>query len=404
MIDEQELYRLGDPRRGPDVSVRSVEEVLARGTRLCRRRRTLRAAGATSLMVGLIAAGLVAVKTTSGSDGTADVQAGGGDVQSDEIAPPPPPPACASDQDGFAGFYGPTPVPKSDVPEGLRLFPEWTPTDGRVTVAQGTEWTDPCPDTAPAPLDSSLVLVSGDADGNGEPESQIRLDGPMARPIGDDFGLSRTATELRGGPAVLVQSDGLGSLLFAWTDPDGWSWMLAGTGGVDEPTLRAVAEALVLNSQPTDDEAVAGLDPTMVPAGFQIARQTIGTPTPAPTTSLKWEVQVGGVIDANQTGIECFLEFEPASGRTPLEELVGVTGTAAQVNGGFALWGTSVAGPGTALSWYPSPDVVATAGCVDHDHGGTLDRETIVRLAESVVPVAADDPRLPDDPRLTGQG
>jgi hypothetical protein len=48
--------------------------------------------------------------------------------------------------------------------------------------------------------------------------------------------------------------------------------------------------------------------------------------------------------------------------------------------------------------------VVATAGCVDHDHGGSLDQDTIVRLAESVVPVAADDPRLPDDPRLTGEG
>jgi hypothetical protein len=248
------------------------------------------------------------------------------------------------------------------------------------------------------------VLVSGDADGNGDADAQIRLDGPQARPLGDDFGLSRTATELRGGPALLVQSDGLGSLLFAWTDPDGWSWMLAGTSGVDEATLRAVAEALVLNSQPTDDEPVASLDPAMVPAGLHIARQTIGTPTPAPTTSLEWSVQVGGTIDANQTGIECFLEFEPASGRTPLEESVGITGTAAQVNGGFALWGTSVAGPGTALSWYPSPDVVATAGCVDHDHGGSLDQDTIVRLAESVVPVAADDPRLPDDPRLTGEG
>ena len=404
MIDEQELHGLGDPRRGPDVSVRPVEQVLARGTRLRRRRRTLRAAGATSLVMALIVAGLVAVDLGSGTDATPDVRAGQDHVRSDEIAPPPPPPACASDPGELGGFYGPTPVQQADVPDELRLFPEWTPTDGNVTVAQGSSWDDPCPDTAPVPRESSLVLVSGDAEGNGEADAKVSLDGPLPRPLGDGIGLSRTATELRGGPAVLVQSDGVGSLLFAWTDPDGWSWMLTGMGGVDEPTLRAVAEALVLNSQPADGEAVAGLDPAMVPAGFQIAWQTTGTPTPAPTSSLKWSVQVGGTISANQSGVECFLEVEPAAGRSPLEDLVGVTGTAGQVNGGFALWGTSVAGPGTALSWYPSPDVVATAGCIDHDHGNTLDQETIVRLAESVVPVAAGDPRLPGDPRLTGEG
>jgi hypothetical protein len=404
VIDEQELYGLGDPRRGPDVSVRPVEEVLARGTHLRRRRRTLRTAGASALVMGLIAAGLIAVNLKSGTEETPDVRAGQDQVRTDEIAPPPPPPACANDPGEQADFYGPTPLPKADVPDELRLLPEWTPTDGRVTVAQGNDWTDPCPDTAPVPRESSLVLVSGDADGNGDADTTIRLDGPLPRPLDDRIGLSRTATELRGGPALLVQSDGIGSLLFAWTGPDGWSWMLTGMGGVDEPTLRAVAEALVLNSQPADDEAVASLDPAMVPAGFQIAWQTTGTPTPAPTSSLKWSVQVGGTISANQSGIECFLDVEPASGRSPLGDEVGITGTAAQVNGGFALWGTSVAGPGTALSWYPSPDVVATAGCVDHDHGGTLDQETIVRLAESVVPVAADDPRLPDDPRLTGQG
>jgi hypothetical protein len=53
-----------------------------------------------------------------------------------------------------------------------------------------------------------------------------------------------------------------------------------------------------------------------------------------------------------------------------------------------------VAGPGTALHWHLSPTVVATAGCVDWDQPGlaTLDQATIERLAESVAPVAADDP------------
>lgn len=405
MIDEHELYGLGDPRRGPHVSVRPVEEVLARGTRLRRRRGTLRTALATSLVMALIAAGLIAVNLESGTDESPDVRAGQDHVRSAEVAPPPPPPACASEPGELGGFYGPTPVPQADVPDELRLFPEWTPTDGQVTVAQGSGWDDPCPDTAPVPRESSLVLVSGDADGNGDADTQIRLDGPLPRPLDDGIGLSRTATELRGGPAVLVQSDGIGSLLLAWTDPDGWSWELTGMGGVDEPTLRAVAEALVLTSQPADDEPVAGLDPTMVPAGFRVAQQTIGTPAPAPTSWVKWSLEIGGNPGGNETGIKCYMEVQPVAADSRLEDRVGVSGTPAEVNGEFALWGSSIAGPGTALYWHVSPTAVATLGCVDWDQPGLalLDRETIVRMAESVVPVAADDPRLPDDPRLNGQ-
>jgi hypothetical protein len=409
VIDEQELYGLGDPRRGPDVSVRPVEDVLARGTRLRRRRRTLRTAGATSLVVGFIVAGLIAADLEAGTADDPDVRAGQDRTRTDAIAPPPPPPACAdeppSDPGTVRGVSAPTPLPKEEVPDELRVLPEWTPDNQPVTVAQGNTWTDPCPDTAPFPRDPSLVLVSADANGDGAADAQIRLDGPMPRPLGDGIGLGRTDTELRGGPALLVHSDGIGSLMLAWTDPDGWSWELTGMGGVDEPTLMAVAEALVLTSQPADDEPVAGLDPTMVPAGFRVAQQTIGTPAPVPTSWVKWSVEIGGNPGGNETGIKCYMEVQPVAPGSRLEDRVGVSGTPAEVNGEFALWGSSIAGPGTALYWHPSPSVLATAGCVDWDHPGTtLDQETIVRLAESVVPVTADDPRLPDDPRLTGQG
>ena len=410
MIDEQELYGLRDPRRGPDVPVRPVEEVLARGARLRQRRRTRRTAGATSLVVGLIAAGLIAANLKAGTADDPDVRAGPDHTRTDAVAPPPPPPACASeppsDPGTLRGVSAPTPLPKAEVPDELRVLPEWTPDNQPVTVAQGNTWTDPCPDTAPIPRDPSLLLVSADANGDGAADAQIRLDGPMPRPLGDGIGLSRTDTELRGGPALLVHSDGIGSLMLAWTDPDGWSWELTAMGGVDERTLRAVAEALVLTSQPADDEPVAGLDPTMVPAGFRVAQQTIGTPAPAPTSWVKWSLEIGGNPGGNETGIKCYMEVQPVAADSRLEDRVGVSGTPAEVNGEFALWGSSIAGPGTALYWHVSPTAVATLGCVDWDQPGLalLDRETIVRMAESVVPVAADDPRLPDDPRLNGQG
>jgi hypothetical protein len=44
-----------------------------------------------------------------------------------------------------------------------------------------------------------------------------------------------------------------------------------------------------------------------------------------------------------------------------------------------------------------SPGLVASAGCRDWDAGAELPIETTLQMAESVVPVAPDDPRVTQD-------
>jgi hypothetical protein len=399
VIDEQELYGLGDAGHGPDVSCRPIGDVLARGSRLRRRRRALRVAGATSVVMGLVTAGIVAVNLGH-HDTDAGFRAGEDRTETAAVAPPPPPPPCASEprpsltEDPY--YYMARPIPKADVPDDMRVLPQW-PIDGPVTEARGSRWTNPCPETAPVPVDPALLIVTSDADGNGEADLQIRVNGPMPRPLDDRIGLSRTPTQVRGGPGLFVVSDGIGDRMIAWTDPDGWSWEVTGIGGIDEATLRGVVEALILDDAPAEGEAAASLDPAMMPPGFRVASQTTGPPPAVDPylTMLRWDVQIG-----DTTGLQCLMEVTRVSGDDDsFSDQIGVSGTPAEVNGQPAVWGSSPAGPATALHWHLTPDLVAVAGCVDWSKPGlhTLDQAAIERLAESVVPVAADDPRLPPD-------
>ncbi|HEY7071871.1 MAG TPA: hypothetical protein VH479_17225 [Acidimicrobiales bacterium] len=367
MIDEQELYGLGDPGRGPDVSCRPVGDVLARGTQLRRRRRGLRVAGATGVVTGLVAAALVAVNLGQ-PDNDADFQAGPDRTRTEAVAPPPPPPACASEprslEDGMA-----KPIPKADVPDAMRVIPQW-PDVGPVTTARGSRWTNPCPDTAPTPVDPALLIVTADGDGNGEADLQIRVNGPNPRPLDDRIGFSRTTIQVRGGSGLFVVTDGIGDRMITWIDPDGWSWEVTGIGGIDETTLKGVVEALELDDAPAQGEPAANLDPAMMPPGFRVASQTMGPPPAVdPTlTKLSWYVEVG-----DTTGVQCLMEVNKvALSDGSFSDSIGVSGTPAEVNGQPALWGSSPVGPGTALYWHLAPDVVATAGCIDWSQpGGT---------------------------------
>lgn len=407
MIDERELHALADHGTGPATTHRPVELVLARGARLRRRRHAVRAAGASTVVVGLIGSGLF-VRGRSGDD--ADVRAGQDPTttQADQPSSPPPPPSdCAGDglapDEGLTDgngtvFAAPEDLAASEVPDELRVLPTFVPDDPPITYAAGGRYTDPCPDAAPFPADPALELKADG--GDGVAESTIRVDGPLPRPASDRTGLSGGPTELRGQPATFdrLAVGGTGGV-FGWTEPDGWSWSITGLN-VDDATLRATAEALVLDSSPEGDEPAATLASESVPTGFRITWQAQGTPAPVTDTATEWDVSFG-TTGPGEAGMRCELWVRERTSEVPLRDSGTVGTQPVAVNGQDALW-NPVGGQGPlglgSLTWMVTPDVVASVGCIDqHDSGPeSIGVETMVQVAESVVPVAADDPRLPD--------
>ena len=394
MIDERELYALGERGKGPVIPHRPLEAVLARGTRLRRRRQAVRAVGASTVVAGLLGSGLL-VRARSG--GEADVRAAEDPTTTDRdesTPPPPPPPDCEVER-----FYAGDQIPTSEVPAEMRVLPGSVPGDPPITYAAGQRYTNPCPDTAPYPADSALEMKADDGDGIAE--AVIRLSGPLPRPESDTVGMSRGPTELRGGAATLVQPGGsTDNVAFAWTEPDGWSWSIIGVN-VDEATLRAATEALVLDSSPENDDPTASLAPADLPAGFRVTWQTLGTPKPVVPQTMSWNVSFG-TTGAGETGMRCELQVSQYASDIPLGNDGSIATEHVTVNGEDALWnpvgGSGYLGLGS-LTWMVAPDVVATMGCLDQSIGtggeGSVGVDAMIPVAESVVPVAADDPRLP---------
>jgi hypothetical protein len=287
----------------------------------------------------------------------------------------------------------------ADVPDAMRVLPSWTPDDATITHARGEHYGGGCHDTAPYPADDALDLAAVGEDG--AVTATISVSGPLARSFDSSGAIipGSVQTELRGQPTTYGDDWGRGDYrTFAWTESDGWSWELRSNGPVDEATLRAVGEALVLDSSPEGDEPPATLAPDAIPAGFSVVWQTLGTPTPGRYESTMWVVVVGGSGGAVSHGIECHIQVNEIPGDQPF----GTSGRSGSqpvtVNGQPAYWHyntESADGLASTLSWELAPGVVATTGCVDWDGAGTLPLETIVQFAESVVPIAADDPRIP---------
>jgi hypothetical protein len=295
----------------------------------------------------------------------------------------------------------PVPVAPADVPDAMRVLPASSPNGETITQASGSVpgsfgagcW---------AAADDALVLRS--FDGEGVVNAHMYLAGPLVRSRSDQveagtfsYGTNVTATEVpfRGGTGVLVDGRSMdGDFALDWTDADGWSWELHGSN-VDEATLRAVGEALVVDSAPEGEAPIAELPPASVPAGFEIAWQALGAPVAFEIGEVEWTVSVGqGGMPA---GVQCLVNAGEKYGEKPVGASGGVGSRYTTINGHEALWGTGIAGEGNALTWEISPGIMVSAGCVDWRLPGiqSLPIEDIVEFAESIVPVAADDPRIP---------
>lgn len=401
MIEDRDLRTLADPDSGPPIPPPPLDTVVARGRRLRRRRHALHALGAVTVIVGLAGAGLAVRGAESGDPEVtaADDPSTPASDASGWPSSPPPPTDCemraAADVEEVAGAEDvetwdvfvasdSTSLSLAEVPEDMRVIPTWTPDGEEITTVTGMRWTDPCPDRAPAPADPALVLAASGADLTG----RISVDGPLPSRWGE--GLEREPTQLRGQDAILVHTDGPA---FIWTDPDGWSWWLSANEQVNESTLRAVGEALELDSSPQGDDPVATLAPEDMPQGFEVRWQAQGTPTPLGPETTKWSVVVGEQQEVTR-GVVCQLEVETPVGESSLD-MATYEGEVVTVNGQEAAWTTFMDQP--VVVWEVAPGVRAGANCSLWDDSGVhpMDLDTHLRFAESVQPVAPDDPRLP---------
>jgi hypothetical protein len=407
VIDDQYLSTLADPRSGPATSRPPVASVLARGTRLRRRRYAVRTAGVGTIVIGAVGAGFLAVGRQTSTQPDA-VAAGGRTTTSDVPSSPPPPlPECMEDPSRME-MVGPTPVDAAEVPDGMRVLPSFQPDSEPISYAKANRWVSDCEDV-PEPGDAALKLRATDA--AGVSTGGVELSGPLARTTADQIALSEgdafwgsgvTSEEVpfRSGTATFVDYSAQDAgLMFEWHEPDGWGWSLR-SEGVDRATLQAVGEALVLDSSPEGDEPVAVLPDASVPVGFAITWQALGAPVPAPADNIQWEVVVGE-SEAVSHGIECQVEVKHRWGAAPISSYGGVGSSPTSVNGHDAMWttaaGNTMLTQGNALTWEISPGFTAQAGCVNWgDHGiESVSRDVIVQFAESFEPVAADDPRIP---------
>jgi hypothetical protein len=381
VIDEARLRDLAvDPTPTPDP--RPVDAVLARGTRLRRRRKAVWLAVPAITLVG-IAAGAIIVETQRGSGNEVDTATGPSASPTQDA----PPERCRTYR---PGIIDPIAVTPGEVPDDRRLIPTQLPGGVAITAAAGERLEVPAEDLAcEAPLEPALVLQAAAADGS--IAAGIRLDGPAAAPEPEYDPISRSVTTVRGGEATLMDPTASDDLALRWTEPDGWTWQLTGYGpAADEAALRTVAEGLDLDPTPGPDEPRAGLDGAAAPAGFDVTWQSRGPGVTVPAVTTTWRVTMGE--PGGSSAPWCELSVDQDLIDEPFGATRALAGTRfVQVGGRPAMQGQS-SGLGDYVMWEPSPGVIAVVSCANVAGGNPA--ELALQIAESVEAVPADDPRL----------
>ena len=137
-------------------------------------------------------------------------------------------------------------------------------------------------------------MAERDGRGLGAPE------GPLRRPaLGPELrrAAARQATADSGVPATRIAVAGHGRdrplVVLTWNEASGTTWALEGEG-VDDATLRGVAEALVLD--PTT-AAPADIAPEDVPDGFELSWRASEPAAAGPERRRWWIVELGEGAD-----------------------------------------------------------------------------------------------------------
>lgn len=372
-MNEPDLHRL--PMDMPDrlaVACRPVDDIIARGTARRRRRRTLRAAGLTSAAVALVAVGTLA--TADRPDVVSD-DPPASQPSSQPTGPPAPSPTgmlptpgtCEEGDDA-------EPLDPGQVDPRLRVLPTWLPDGHRLADLQATRshgyW---CSYGQPM-----LVVAAFEGD---TMTATMSVTGPYPAPQS----IAGEPTPIRGttGSRWEGTRDTAG-LHLEWTEPGGGWWTVNGRG-VDEPTLRALVEALVLSTVPGSPPAVLPTD--ALPDGYEVVWQAPQVPDlSGDDVNDTWIVGFG--VDGTAA---CSIGLSEMVGETPVVAWWAEPGaTRTPVRGGAGLVPPGGMGEGEpTLRWGEptSPGVVGTLGC-------NLDLATARRIVESLEPVGPDDPRL----------
>jgi hypothetical protein len=360
-MDEHDLRALAGEPLGPAGRPRAVDDVLRRGGRLRRRATIVRATPVVVVIALAASAGILALR----DDRPPEPETRAGPPAS---LLPQPPASCDPDT---------ALVPAAEL-EGLRLAPVELP-DG---VALATMTPERYFRSTCVEVDPALLLRAGDA--NGTVDAEIALTGPFAEPHPDADDEALEPTQLRGREAFRVFDPTAPDTYtaFTWTEPDGTSWFLNGVG-VGEATVRDVAEALELQAAPAEGEPVAALPDDAMPPGFEVAWQPPGMPAVEGETRLEWFVDTTPAWPADG----CAIRIRTTALHAPPGRLFrsGTVASEVDVRGrpGFALEENG----SVFLDWEEAPGVFASVSCAG-------DLETALRVADSLVEVEPDDPRI----------
>jgi hypothetical protein len=365
-MDEHDLRTLARDPVGPAEQRRPLDAVLRRSRQLQRRRLAVRAAGASILVAGLLGAGTLV--RGPGHDT--------GDVATEPPALPALCPGRVADAPGPGDASVPLPAASA---EDLLFLPTVLPPGLEITAASAWGGDATC---AADPL---LALQTDGGDGT--IDGTIKVLGPFGDPVEQHYQDDQVATptRVRGVAATAITVTSTGGfagdqtlLAFTWTDAAGASWLVESID-VDETTVRAVTEALLLDPTGVPGRPPADIPADALPQGWE---QTWRAPT-LPTAVDADEPQEWWIVELGATSSGCILQFRSGSPADapvrafsgPGEQLVTVRGQEARRFGDHD------------LAWTEPGDIHVTAFC-------DAATPNLVAVAESLQHVSPTDPRL----------
>ena len=356
-MNEHDLHRLRSTRSVSLPDCRPLDAVMARGTRLRRRRQAVRAVGVTA-MVGSVAA--VGVLAPSRPDTTT---APGAPTPPGELLPAP---TALCEGTGERVAIGEV--------DDLRLLPTWLPAGVELESVAAQHMTTECPTPDPA-----LALLRTGADGR--VAGSLLLHGPFDGWA--ELPDPPAPTQVRGVDAgIWVYDDaGIRQVDLVWAEADGASWWVV-ADGLDEAETRAIAEALVLDSRLGSGPA-GSIPADQLPPGWEVTWQAPDTPEVERPDQLVWSVATADE--------RCAVEVTERSSPAPSDAVLVEIGAERLAVRGHDAIAVPELDAMRILHWSEPSGIDVGVWCRD------LPLADIQQVAESLELVAADDPRLPPE-------